>query len=86
MFGTLYRRLLIVILAFGLAMVAIFAVRITDGTGKPAAARSATRTSPGQPRFSALVIMTTQRRPCASSMPPEETTSAGRDRRVARSA
>jgi hypothetical protein len=59
------------------SMVAIFAVRITDGIGRPAIARLSIDTSPGQPRFPALVIMSTQSRPCASSMPPVEATSAG---------
>ena len=35
--------------------VAIFSVRITDGTGRPVMARLPTVTSPGQPRLSALV-------------------------------
>lgn len=48
------------------SIVAIFAVRMTDGTGRPAEARSRTATSPGQPRFSALVIIRTQARPCTS--------------------
>ena len=45
------------------SMVAIFAVRTTEATGRPAMPRSSTATSPGQPRFSALVIITTQSRP-----------------------
>ena len=34
------------------SIVAIFAVRITDGTGRPAMTRLPTVTSPGQPRLS----------------------------------
>ena len=65
------------------SIVAIFAVRITDGAGSPAAARSRIGTSPDQIRFSALVIMLTHSSPCASSMPLVDTTTAGRDcRRV----
>ena len=67
------------------SMVAILAVRTTDGTGSPAKARLFTAMSPGQPRFSALVIITTQSRPWRSSVAPVETTSAGRDCLVGRS-
>jgi hypothetical protein len=66
-------------------MVAIFAVRITDATGRPAAARLFTVTSPGHPRFAALVIITTHSSPWASSMFPVDTTKAGLDCRVGRS-
>ncbi len=44
-------------------MVAILALRITEGAGKPAVAKLLMETSPGQPRFSALVIMTTRNSP-----------------------
>lgn len=60
-------------------------VRITEGTGRPAAARLFTGTSPGHPRFCALVIITTHSSPWASSRLPADTTSAGRDWRVGRS-
>ena len=42
------------------SIVAIFADRTTEAAGKPVAARSDTATSPGQPRFAALVTITTQ--------------------------
>lgn len=65
-------------------MVAIFAVRITEAAGRPAAARSCNGTSPGHPLFPALVIITTHSNPCASSMPPADTTRAGLNCRVER--
>src|SRR3972149_7079261 len=46
-------------LASDASMVAIFAVRITEGTGRPAAARLFTGTAPGQGRVSGVVVMTT---------------------------
>ena len=67
------------------SIVAILAVRMSDGTGRPAAARSVTDTSPIQPRFFALVIITTHSSPCPSSKAPVDTTSAGRHCRVRRS-
>lgn len=66
-------------------MVAILQGRMTDAAGNPACARSRIWMSPGQDRFSALVIMTTQRRDSFSPMGPADTTNAGRCWRVARS-
>ena len=48
------------------SIVAILALRMREGTGRPASFRLATGTSSGQPRFSALVIMTTHKSPCNS--------------------
>src|SRR5215472_10447047 len=65
--------------------VAIFAARMIDGAGRPAARRSDMRTSSGQPRFSALVIMISHIRPCAASILSAAMTSAGRRCRTGRS-
>jgi hypothetical protein len=67
------------------SIVAIFAGRITEGAGRPARDKAVIPTSSGQPRFAALVIMTTHRRPCVSSKLGNDTTRAGRDCRVERS-
>lgn len=48
------------------SIVAILALRTMEGTGRPASCRLATGRSSGQPRFSALVIMTTHKSPCRS--------------------
>jgi hypothetical protein len=45
------------------SIVAIFAGRTTEGAGRPARESAVIATSPGQPRFSALVIMTTHMSP-----------------------
>jgi hypothetical protein len=45
------------------SIVAIFAGRITEGAGRPARESAVIATSSGQPRFSALVIMTTHTSP-----------------------
>ena len=65
--------------------VAIFAGHTIDGAGSPAERRSEMPRSPRQPRFSALVIMTSYNRPCALSISPAATTSAGRRCRTGRS-
>ncbi len=64
------------------SIVAIFAVRITDGAGSPARERVLIVTSLSQPRFSALVIITTQIKLCLCCRSGIETTRAGRDCRV----
>ena len=66
-------------------MVAILAQRMTDGAGSPDFFNFVTGTSPAQPLFCALVIMTTHNRPCRFWSLPVEMTSAGRDRPVDRS-
>ena len=48
------------------SIVAILALRMREGTGRPASFRLAAGTSSGQPRFSTLVIMTTHKSPCNS--------------------
>ena len=63
-------------------MVAIFAVRITEGIGRPAAAASGISMSPGQSRFSAEVIISTQTRSGSGPGPVVAITSAGRCWRV----
>lgn len=69
-----------------LSMVAIFAGLTTEGTGRPTDRKSsAIETSPGRPRFAALVIITTQRGSCPSPTGPRETTRAGRCCRASRS-
>lgn len=67
------------------SIVAILAVRTTEAAGSPAAPRSDTSTSPGQPRFSALVIMSAHTKPWRSWISPEGTTRAGRRSRTGRS-
>lgn len=76
------------------ATVAILVVRISDGIGSPVALPE-TATSPGQPRFSALVIISTQSRSDNAGAietllisrlgSMRRTTSAGRRWRVGRS-
>jgi hypothetical protein len=53
--------------------------------GETSGAEIRNATSPGQPRFSALVIMTSHNRPCAVSISPAATTSPGRRCRTGRS-
>jgi len=67
------------------SIVAILAVRTTDAAGNPATARSDITTSPGQPRFSELVIIITHMSPCCSWMADVPTTKAGRRWRTGRS-
>jgi len=73
------------LVASAASMVAIFAVRITDATGNPARARAVMGTSLDHPRFSALVIITTQIRLWASRRLADDTTRAGRECLVERS-
>jgi encapsulating protein for peroxidase len=59
--------------------------RTADGIDSPARRASARRTSPGQGRFSAAVITTTQTRPVACSCAGDDTTKAGLRWRTGRS-
>jgi hypothetical protein len=59
-------------------MVAIFAQRTIDGAAKPALRKSVIDTSAGQDGLFALVIITTQSKPCAASSRPPASTRTGR--------
>jgi ribosomal protein S14 len=61
------------------------AVRTIDGIDNPAAGRSEIITSPVQPRFAALVIIASHKRPCVASSSPAAITRAGRFCRICRS-
>ena len=67
------------------SIVATFSVRTSDGAGRPAICRSDISTSPGQPRLSALVIISTQSSPDLLVALGNATTSAGRLCRTGRS-
>jgi hypothetical protein len=68
-------------------MVAILAVRTTDGTGSPVLDRSSSTRSPRQPRFCKLVIINTQTKPKSVAPPatlPSEMASARQNCQVGR--